>query len=165
MSAAIGDDPHSPGSDPDGDGIVNAYDADDDGDLVLDNEDPDNSGEHGGVFSTLFVTLNNSLNANVGTVTRSAIDASVHDNMNVIFFFDQRELEGRTIQSANVDCHTLPYCAPHVGTGESTGVSESSPALPRGPWVNYDPDGDGFPNLEPITRPFAVEVRGRAPHH
>ena len=152
-SGDTGDDPHSPGSDPDGDGIVNAYDADDDGDLVLDNEDPDNSGEHGGVFSTLFVTLNNSLNANVGTVTRSAIDASVHDNMNVIFFFDQRELEGRTIESANVDCHTLPYCAPHVGTGESTGVSESSPALPRGPWVNYDPDGDGFPNLEPITRP------------
>ncbi|TMA52855.1 MAG: hypothetical protein E6J75_16140, partial [Deltaproteobacteria bacterium] len=27
-SAATGDDPHSPGADPDGDGIVNAYDAD-----------------------------------------------------------------------------------------------------------------------------------------
>ena len=151
-SAAIGDDPHSPGADPDGDGIVNAYDADDDGDLILDNEDPDNSADRGGVFSTLFVTLNNSLNANVGTVTRSAIDASVHDNMNLIFFFDQRELEGKTIQSADVDCHTLSYCAPHVGTGELTGVSESSPDLPRGPWVNYDPNGDGFPNLEPITR-------------
>jgi len=150
---ASGDDPHSAGADPDGDGIVNAYDADDDGDLVLDNQDPDNSGEHGGVFSTLFVTLNNSLNANVGTVTHEAIDASVHDNMNVVFFFDQRELEGRTIESADVDCHTLPYCASHVGTAELTGVSESSPDLPRGPWVNYDPNGDGFPNLEPITRP------------
>src|SRR5947199_10757144 len=72
--------------------------------------------------------------------------------MNLIFFFDQRELEGKTIQSADVDCHTLSYCAPHVGTGELTGVSESSPDLPRGPWVNYDPNGDGFPNLEPITR-------------
>src|SRR5439155_1579374 len=143
-SAAIGDDPHSPGADPDGDGIVNAYDADDDGDLILDNEDPDNSADRGGVFSTLFVTLNNSLNANVGTVTRSAIDASVHDNMNLIFFFDQRELEGKTIQSADVDCHTLSYCAPHVGTGELTGVSESSPDLPRGPWVNYDPTATGF---------------------
>src|SRR5207249_3302246 len=103
-----GSDPHSPGADPDGDGIPNAYDADDDGDLVLDNQDPDNSGEHGGVFSTLFVTLENSLNANVGTVTREAIDRSVHDNTNVVFFFDQRELEGKTIESADVDCHTLP---------------------------------------------------------
>src|SRR5438445_3064776 len=87
-----GIDPHSPGADPDGDGIVNAYDADDDGDLILDNQDPDNSGDHGGVFSTLFVTLENSLNANVGAVTRDAIDRSVHDNTNVVFFFDQREL-------------------------------------------------------------------------
>jgi hypothetical protein len=150
---ATGDDPHSAGADPDGDGIVNAYDADDDGDLILDNQDPDNSAEHGGVFSTLFVTLNNSLNANVGTVTREAIDASVHDNMNLVFFFDQRELDGKTIESADVDCHTLSYCAPDVGTGELTGVSESSPDLPHGPWVNYDPNGDGFPNLEPITRP------------
>jgi hypothetical protein len=148
-----GDDPHSPGADPDGDGIVNAFDADDDGDLILDNQDPDNSGEHGGVFSTLFVTLGNSLNANVGTVTREAIDAHVHDHMNLVFFFDQRELDGKTIESADVDCHTLPYCAPHVGTAELTGVSESSPDLPRGPWVNYDPNGDGLPNLEPITRP------------
>src|SRR6185295_6220444 len=44
---ATGDDPHSAGADPDGDGIVNAYDADDDGDLLLDNQDPDNSAEHG----------------------------------------------------------------------------------------------------------------------
>lgn len=146
------DDPHSAGVDPDGDGIVNAYDADDDGDLLLDNQDPDNSAEQGGVFSTLFVTLNNSLNANVGTVTREAIDASIHDNMNIVFFFDQRQLEGSTITSADVDCRSLAYCAPHVGTAESTGVSESSPDLPRGPWVNYDPNGDGFPNLEPITR-------------
>ena len=101
-SGDTGDDPHSPGSDPDGDGIVNAYDADDDGDLVLDNEDPDNSGEHGGVFSTLFVTLNNSLNANVGTVTRSAIDASVHDNMNLIFFFEFiREKSTRSVRKTS----------------------------------------------------------------
>ena len=158
-----GDDPHSAGADADGDGIVNAYDADDDGDLVLDNQDPDNSGEHGGVFSTLFLTLGNSINVNVETLTHDVVDGQVHDNLNVYFFFDSRQLEGKTIQSVDVDCHSLSYCAPHTGTGEMSGLSESSGPQVRGPWVDYDPNGDGLPNLEQITRPdgtfYAAGVR------
>jgi hypothetical protein len=140
-----------PGADPDGDGIVNAFDADDDGDLVLDNVDADNSGESGGVFSTLFVEdLSQSLNVNVGQVTPPAIDALVRDHQNLIFYFDDGQLEGRTITSADVDCHTLRYCAPGTGTAEFGGVSESPPDLFHGPWVQYDLNGDGLPNLEPI---------------
>jgi hypothetical protein len=140
------------GEDPDGDGIVNAFDADDDGDLVLDNTDPDNRGESGGMFSTLFVeNLAQSLNANVGAIDPAAIDVLVRDHLNLVFFFDDAQFAGQAIVSADVDCFTLPYCAPGTGTAELTGVSESAPDLPRGrPWVDYDPNGDGLPNLEPI---------------
>ena len=142
----------NPGADDDGDGIVNAFDADDDGDLRLDGVDADNSHESGGVFSTLFIEdLAQTLNVSVGAVTPAAIDALVHDHLNLVFFFDDEQLAGRTITSADVDCGTLPYCAPGTGTAEFGGVSESPPDLFHGPWVNYDLKGDGLPNLEPIT--------------
>jgi hypothetical protein len=158
--AVAGEPGDGPGDDLDGDGIVNAFDADDDGDLVLDNVDADNSHESGGVFSTLFEDLGQSLNVNVGQVTPEAIDALMRDHLNLVFFFDDAQLEGRTILSADVDCHTLPYCAPGTGTAELTGISESSPDLPTGsPWIAYDPNGDGFPNLEPIT-----SIDGRPVH-
>ncbi len=143
---------HEQGADDDGDGIINAFDADDDGDLVLDNNDQDNSGESGGIFSTLFVDLAQSLNANIGEVTAAAIDAIIADHLNLIFFFDDGQFPDETIASADVDCFTLPYCARGTGTAIMGGLSESSPDLPRGqPWINYDPNGDGLPNLEPIV--------------
>jgi hypothetical protein len=137
------------GEDPDADGIPNAFDADDDGDLVLDNVDRDNSGESGGVFSTLFARLEQSLNAHVGGVSRAAIDSILRSSLNVIFFFDDQQLRGRSITGANVDCFALPYCGRGIGSAEISGTSESGPDLPRGrPWIEYDPDRDGLPNLE-----------------
>jgi hypothetical protein len=142
----------NPGADDDGDGIINAFDADDDGDLRLDGVDADNSHESGGVFSTLFVEdLAQTLNVNVGAVTPVAIDALIHDHLNLVFYFDDEQLAGQTITSADVDCGALPYCAPGIGTAEFGGVSESPPDLFHGPWVSYDLNGDGLPNLEPIT--------------
>lgn len=157
--------PAAPGEDQDADGIVDAFDADDDGDLVVDNADPDDRGGSGGVFSTLFVEdLTQSLNVNVGAVTQMAIDAVIQNHQNLVFFFDDAQF-GEPVVSANVDCFTLPYCAAGTGTAELSGLSESSPDLPRGrPWIEYDPDGDGLPNLEPITAGFgAVHAAGIRP--
>ena len=146
------------GGDPDGDGIPNLVDADDNGNLVLDAVDPvsaQESASNAGLFSTLFLGFEQALNANAAGVTQQAIDAAIAgENMfGLVFYFDEARFSGRTITGAHVDCFTLLYCRPGDGTAILGGVSESSPSLPRGSrWVEYNPDGSGYPNLERIDR-------------
>jgi hypothetical protein len=139
------------GMDPDVDGVASAYDADDDGDLVLDSADSGSS-SNDGLFSTLFLGFSEALNANAGA-TSAQIDAAIsgENRFNLIFFFDEGRLGGRSASGARVDCFALSYCRRGTGTAILGGVNESSPSLPRGSrWVTYDPDGSGYPNLETI---------------
>lgn len=146
--------PKSPSGDPDRDGIANAFDADDDGDIILDNMDSNSgSAASDGVFATLYTDLASALNANTGNVTRAAIDQTFQQNTNLIFYFDDQQFNGTTVSYADVDCFSLPYCAPGSGTATISGITESGPDLPRGnPWISYDLNGDGLPNLEAINQ-------------
>lgn len=140
------------GADPDHDGIVNAFDADDNGNVVLDNQDPYNSSESGGVFSTLFASFSQALNVNAGNASTAAVDALIQTNQNVIFYFDDGQFQGNTVTGASVNCFALSYCARDSGTAIISGVSDSGPDLPRGQlWTSYSPDGSGFPGLERIA--------------
>jgi hypothetical protein len=142
------------GQDSDRDGVANAYDVDDDGDLTLDNVDSNARPSGAGLFSTLFLGAGEAINANSGA-TRAQIDAVVsgENRFNLIFYFDTGQFRGRSVTSAHVDCFALPYCRRGDGTALLTGVSESSPLLPRGSlWTDYTPDGSGYPNLERIDR-------------
>jgi hypothetical protein len=142
------------GADPDRDGVASAYDVDDDGDLTLDSVDSDASASGAGLFSTLFLGFSEAVNANAG-VSRAQIDAifSGENRFGLVFYFDAGHFGSRTVTGAHVDCFALAYCRRGGGTAVLTGVSESSPALPRGSlWTDYDPDGSGYPNLEHIDQ-------------
>lgn len=143
-----------PGADTDSDGVPNSVDADDNGNLVLDNVDPTTPAGTSGLFSTLYLPFGDTLNADAAGVTTEQIDAvfSGADRFNLIFFFSDGQFRGRTITGAHVDCFALVYCRKGDGTAIMGGLSESSPSLPRGtPWVDYSPDGSGYPNLEQMT--------------
>jgi hypothetical protein len=143
--------PDTTGSDPDGDGIPNAYDIDVNGNLVLNGIDP-NGNTSDGVFAGLNANFSESLNAHIGTVTKAEIDNLVTNDLNIGFFFVVApSTSPSSITSVDVQCFTLPYCAPGTGTGIITPVSESPPGFGNVPWVTYDPNGDGLPNLENIT--------------
>ncbi|MEA2420195.1 MAG: hypothetical protein QOE60_2401, partial [Thermoleophilaceae bacterium] len=144
----------APGADTDRDGVANAYDVDDDGDLTLDSVDSDAPASGAGLFSTLFLGFGEAVNANSG-VSRAQIDSifSGENRFNMIFYFDGGQFGNRTVTGAHVDCFALVYCRRGNGTAILGGVSESSPSLPRGRlWTDYDPDGSGYPNLEPISQ-------------
>ena len=146
----------SSGGDQDSDGLPNLVDADDDGDLLLDSVDAStagNSASSAGLFSTLYVPMTDALNVNAGGVTQERIDALVagENTFNLVFFFDEGRLRGRTVTSVDVDCFTLAYCRPGSGTGYFGGVSESGSDVPSNvPWVTYDPNGNGLPDLSPL---------------
>lgn len=145
------------GGDADQDGIPNPYDADDDGDLVLDSADRD-SAQAGAVHTGYVLNFGDALNVNADGVTQEQIDAKLAgpNNFAIVFWFYRFEgpgFDGQTIQSAHVDCFGLPYCRVDDGTAIISGLSESSPDLPRNtPWIAYSPDGSGLPNLERIVR-------------
>lgn len=159
------------GQDLDLDGVANAFDIDDDGDLVLDNNDrrngatprqtqpppgDPNAGPPPGdpnagaqppaeqglrLFSNFHFSLDETLNANAGGVTREQIDAAMtkaDSFVGLVFFLPQG------IASAELDCGGLSYCSAG-GTGRA---SEPFPAGPPFP-AAFDADGDG---LGTITR-------------
>jgi len=158
----------SGGEDPDRDGIPSAYDADDDGDLTLDSVDTGTPPSSAGLFSTLFLGFTSALNANAGS-TLAQVDPvlSGENNFGLVFFFDSGAIRGRTATGAHVDCFELSYCRRGSGTAILSGLSESSPSLPRDSrWSDYNIDGSGYPNLEPISvggrAVFAAGIQPRA---
>jgi hypothetical protein len=133
--------------------VANAYDVDDDGDLTLDSVDSNARPSGAGLFSTLFLAFSEAVNANSG-VSRAQIDSifSGENRFNLVFYYDTSQFRG-SVTSAHVDCFALVYCRRGNGTAVLSGVSESSPSLPRGSlWTDYDPDGSGYPNLERIDQ-------------
>jgi hypothetical protein len=153
------------GVDTDADGIPNAYDIDSNGNLILNGIDP-NGNPSDGVFAGLYASLDQSLNVHIGDVTSAEIDTLVMNNLNVAFFFDVAP-GASSITSADVQCFTLSYCAPGTGTAIIVPVSESPPGFGNIPWVTYDPNGNGLPDLEEITThdgytAFSANIEPRA---
>ncbi|MFN8121654.1 MAG: hypothetical protein U0237_04405 [Thermoleophilia bacterium] len=159
-----------PGGDTDRDGLPNALDADDNGNGVLDGNDPTaGSDTSSGLFTTVKTRLDTALNANAAGVTREQIDGLVSGDgtFNLAFYVDPAQFRGTTITSGHVECGTLAYCRVPDGTAVISGMSESSPSLPRGDrWATWSPDGSGYPNLERLTgwdgrASFAMGVQPR----
>ena len=147
----------NPAADTDGDGIPDAYDADDDGDLVLDGAD-DDTPRGASIYTSLFLGFAEALNANAAGVTQAEIDANFagENRFGINFWFYRFEgaaFGGQAPVAAHVDCFGLPYCRRGDGTAILTGQSETPASVPLGgPWTSYSPDGSGYPNLYEIVR-------------
>jgi hypothetical protein len=168
----VTDDTAEGGADLDGDGIPNAVDVDDDGDLNLDGTDGDSaqSSARFNPFSTLFLPMSQTLNVNVGPVTRASIDALIgSENVFNLIFYLQQLPDAPPATGAHVICpSSLVYCRSAADGGATAmfgGVTESSPDLFTGPWSDYNADGSGYPNLEPIdagpSRVFVASIQPR----
>jgi hypothetical protein len=150
------------GADGDHDGLTNAYDVDDDNDAVLDASDTDQGPQQnlpGRAFTNLWAELPDTLNANLGEVSGAAIDALLTKNLSAAFDANPGlGLPGVTVEAVNVDCFKISWCAPRTGTATipefaygPNGAGAGQPA-PGSRWVDFDPDGDGLPNLAPDPR-------------
>lgn len=143
-----------PGSDPDADAIPNAIDVDDNGNLKLDAVDTHTVSVNKGPVSTLFIEFQRGLNANASGVTRKLIDAVfvLPNTFKFEFYYGEQDFNG-DVSGAHVDCFGLRYCRRGDGTAIITELNWAD-ELPRGtPWVEWSPDGSGYPNLERITPP------------
>lgn len=151
---------NDPGADPDRDGTPNVADADDNGNLILDQTDPstpEQEGVRGDIFSGLPLEPEQALNVNAAGVSRAQIDATLRERLNLAFTFFPRDpvgedvLPGRTVTAVDVDCFALVYCRPGAGTAvvTSEGLAPGTPGAPApgSLWTDYDPNGDGLPNL------------------
>ncbi|RME58060.1 MAG: hypothetical protein D6780_07400, partial [Candidatus Dadabacteria bacterium] len=145
------------GADSDSDGIPNGLDFDDDGDLNLDITDPqaENSSAQYSPFTTLFLTMPETLNVNLGNVTKTAIDSVIGGEtfFNIVFYLSMPpEL---SITGAHIICNASnPYCKSSEnggGTAIYMGVNGSDPNLVGTKWSNYNADGSGYPNLEQLS--------------
>ena len=154
------------GGDSDSDGIPDPIDIDD-GDLVLDATDGDHESQtppeiEAESRTTLRATLDTSLNAHFAALDEQLIDDSIRDGL-ILSFSVRNNSEGRVqVTGANVDCLGLAYCS--VPGGSATLRTDALRDLEGTPWVDYDPDGDGRPNLAasemmPETVPYYVGVR------
>lgn len=161
------------GQDTDTDGLPDAIDADDNGNLLLDGVDPATAStpaSNSGLFSDLRVDMQSALNANATGISATQVSDFITQNLGMVFYFSTepslRTESGSTVDSADVDCLTLPYCTRGGGTAIISGVTESSASLPRGSlWTSYSPNGSGLPNLELINNDGqAAWAMGIQPH-
>jgi hypothetical protein len=157
------------GVDSDRDGLTNNYDVDDDGDTVLDSQDPDTGppqNQLGWIFSNLRVDMQYSHNVNGAPVAGSAIDRLLMNDLSLVFQVNPYfALPGEKVASVNVDCFKLPYCRPVDGTGTIPFSPRPDQVPPGGSrWIDYDVDGDGYPNLVPGHEgTFEVQINPHQP--
>ena len=135
--------PTSGGGDTDSDGVPNALDVDSNGNGVLDNVDPEAPTPPGfGVFSQMFLTIDQTVNADAAAVTPDQIDAAMKSKLRLVFtsIADNTEL----------DCGGLPYCS-----AGGTGTRISGPDGPGGTVDPFptccDTDGNGFGTISGST--------------
>jgi hypothetical protein len=158
-----------PGEDTDADGLPSVVDADDNGNGIIDQSDPEappESGIRGTIFSTLPLEPEQAVNANASGVTAAQLDATVEAHLRLGYIFFPRDpftgedlLPGRTVKAVDVDCFELAYCKAGAGTavipGDTLGSGTADPPAPDSLWTDYDPNGDGLPNL-----PFTDDLAG-----
>jgi hypothetical protein len=134
-----------PGLDQDGDGVPDALDIDENGDLVLNALDrsrasglpaPDGPPPPPSPlanFSQLFLSVDQTVNADAAAVTESDIDRVVADRMSLVFL--------NVPPDTDLDCGALSYCS-----AGGTGLAQPTTGLP-GPGDPFpaccDVDGDG----------------------
>lgn len=158
------------GADPDADGLTNNFDVDDNGNGLLDASDPATGppqNQPAWIAVNLKVSLEDSLNVNGAPVTREQIDALLVEHLWPSFAVNPERVGLSGTTAVNVDCFRLRYC--RRGDGTATIFEQPRPTEPPGGsrWIDYDPDGDGLPNLAKNTRlpgeAWDIGVRSRVP--
>lgn len=144
--------------DSDSDGVPNILDIDDDNDGIPDDRDDG----AGGVISSLYADYTNTINAHRGNLNSTSI-SELFSSSNVFgltIFMDTRSFSGAT--GGHVVCDTSQVICRSAADGGSssfyTGVSESDNSVRGQRWSDYNADGSGKPNLEPITFQGGSEV-------
>ena len=135
----------------DADGVPDLLDIDDDNDGIPD--DRDSGG--GGMISALYLDFAHTINAHLGNLNPTSI-ANIFSSENVFsltMFLGTSNLSGAT--GAHVECGASQVICRSSADGGSTsyytGVSESNNSVRGQRWSDYNADGSGKPNLEPIT--------------
>ncbi|MCB0328932.1 MAG: hypothetical protein KDD70_04695 [Bdellovibrionales bacterium] len=147
-----------PGIDADRDGLPNAFDVDDDGDLSLDGVDTNTFSFNDlspDVFSDLSVELYETLNLNAGGVSDSDIDSLIQSRLSLVFLVVPNTVP---VSAVDLDCSNLPYCNTATGSAVINGPEQGS-GVPFGSLLkDFDNNGDGFPDLVPVTNPSRFEI-------
>lgn len=158
------------GQDQDGDGVINAFDVDDDGDLVLDAQDPESAGTsaRNNPWATLFLRIGQSINVNIGNLSRATIDDTLGTQQLLTLIFYLRT-EGTAYESASgghVICSdSNEYCrqtSAGGGTAIYGGFFNSDPSITGNPWTDFNANGSGYPNLEPYEDGLLIASVGPA---
>jgi hypothetical protein len=137
--------------DSDADGVPDILDIDDDNDGIPDDRD---SGA-GGVISSLYASYANTINAHRGNLNSTSI-SDLFSSTNVFgltIFMGTSSFTGAT--GGHVVCDASQAICRSAADGGSTsfytGVSESNNSVRGQRWSDYNADGSGKPNLEPVT--------------
>ena len=139
-------------TDTDGDGVPDILDIDDNNNGILDDRDIGG----GGMISTMYLNYASTLNAHLGNLNDTSI-VNLFSSSGVfgLTFFIQTQNDFPTATGGNVVCtSSQQICRSSTDGGTTsyyTGVSESNPAVKNQRWSDYNADGSGRPNLEPIT--------------
>jgi hypothetical protein len=143
----------NPGEDLDLDGVPNALDSDDDGDRVMDYADPDTAETtaRDNLYTSLYLSMNETLNANVGDgLTESAINTVMEGENKFAFAFFYPVREGESFTGGHFECDRgLAYCNPDGSDSVYAGITESDPAVQNQNWFDYNDDGSPY-NIESI---------------
>lgn len=144
--------------DSDEDGVPNILDIDDDNDGIPDDRDTG----AGGVISSLYASYANTINAHLGNLNTTSI-SELFSSSNVFgltIFMGTSSFTNAT--GGHVVCDASQViCRSSADGGSSsfyTGVSESDNSIRDQRWSDYNADGSGKPNLEPITFQGGSEV-------
>jgi hypothetical protein len=125
------------GADPDADGVPTAFDIDSNGNGVIDSVDSAQTGKPPAVslFSQMFLTLPETVNANASAITNDQIDKAMVDFLRVTFV--------RVQDATELDCGGLSWCSAG-GTGEKFTPAEEAGGTPPPFPACCDDDGDGL---------------------
>ena len=151
-AARIRADSESLNSDGDTDGVPDVLDIDDDNDGITD--DRDTTG--GSMISSLYLPFAYTINAHLGNLNDESIAAMfAAENIFALTFFVEIEASFPTATGGHVTCDSTQLLCRSAADGGTTsyyaGVSESDPAVQNQVWSDYNADGSGKPNLEPIS--------------
>jgi hypothetical protein len=146
------------GGDCDGDGVPNAVDVDDNGNMSLDMTDPTSSQTSAQLvpWSTLYLGMQNTLNASVADVTPEAIAATIGgENIFAVNFFIQQFSFGNVNPDAVwINCGTIAWCNLSTGTAYVGGMSET-PGFTEQPWKDYGGEDWNDGVNTPLAHPAA----------
>jgi hypothetical protein len=151
--------PTSAGGDSDSDGVPNAFDIDSNGNGVLDSVDAEAPPAPGfGVFSQMFLTIDQTVNADASAISTADIDAAMKAHLSLVFTAVPENV------GVELDCGGLSYCSAG-GTGQhQTGPAGAGGTLDPFPaccdsnangWGSLNSDNRGPTGSEFVLKPNA----------